>query len=467
MSAIASSLSVDTPHPRRSLSAKPHGAASEGAGNPGKFSDLLAIGLPSADTGLVSLAPNDEDAAPDTGDKAAADSGNVLPTGMPIALPAFAELVAAPTQPAPTIESTIASPAIVAKATTPVARSPDGIPTVPVPQDGKAQGQEAVALPTLAASASNAIVLPPPSGSDTATAPQPAGSPAPDSRVVRADSNAALVKPIDTAMLDALTRATIPAAGTTPPTPQTAGGAGFRLVFAEPRVEPIVTTPAAPALPSGPLSVTQPAQGASTIGLLAGALRSLSTASEDRDDATEPLVAGVTGQLDPIALAGTDGARPVVATTATADQSPLDMTQQHWPQAMIDRIDRMREDAATADTRIQLSPDALGGIAVAIRRDDDRTHIHFTAEQSHTATMLADAHATLARLAEDKGLRLGSMAVNAGAFSGSDLGQSARDQRQPTPAATIPARPPAPDADPFRDSATGMPADAAASTRIA
>jgi hypothetical protein len=30
---------------------------------------------------------------------------------------------------------------------------------------------------------------------------------------------------------------------------------------------------------------------------------------------------------------------------------------------------RMREDAATADTRIQLSPDALGGIAVAIRHD--------------------------------------------------------------------------------------------------
>jgi flagellar hook-length control protein FliK len=36
--------------------------------------------------------------------------------------------------------------------------------------------------------------------------------------------------------------------------------------------------------------------------------------------------------------------------------------------------------------RIQLSPDALGGIAVAIRHDAGGTHLHFTAEQAQTAT---------------------------------------------------------------------------------
>lgn len=91
--------------------------------------------------------------------------------------------------------------------------------------------------------------------------------------------------------------------------------------------------------------------------------------------------------VDPTTLTRADSltAAPVVATTG-AEQAPLDMTQHHWPQGMIDRIDRMREDAATADTRIQLSPDALGGIAVNLRQEDGATHIHFTADQAQTAS---------------------------------------------------------------------------------
>ncbi len=117
--------------------------------------------------------------------------------------------------------------------------------------------------------------------------------------------------------------------------------------------------------------------------------------------------------VDPTTLTRADSltAAPVVATTG-AEQAPLDMTQHHWPQGMIDRIDRMREDAATADTRIQLSPDALGGIAVNLRQEDGATHIHFTADQAQTASLLADAQPTLARLAEEKGMRLGQTAVD-------------------------------------------------------
>ena len=151
-------------------------------------------------------------------------------------------------------------------------------------------------------------------------------------------------------------------------------------------------------------------------------------------------------------------AAPVLATTG-AEQAPLDMTQAHWPQAMIDRIDRMREDAATADTRIQLSPDALGGIAVNLRHEGGATHIHFTADQAQTATLLADAQPTLARLAEEKGMRLGQTAV--------DLGQSgAGGERQAPPRRPDPVQPTRPAfaaATPSSDAGD----TAAASTRIA
>ena len=164
--------------------------------------------------------------------------------------------------------------------------------------------------------------------------------------------------------------------------------------------------------------------------------------------------------VDPATLTRADSltAAPVVATTG-AEQAPLDMTQHHWPQGMIDRIDRMREDAATADTRIQLSPDALGGIAVNLRHEDGATHIHFTADQAQTASLLADAQPTLARLAEEKGMRLGQTAV--------DLGQSGMGgERQAPPRRPDPVMPTRPAfAGTTASSDAGDPA--AASTRIA
>ena len=443
MSAIPSPLTLDALHPGRSLSAKPGGTIPAGDGNPGKFSDLLAIASPAADVGGLSLVTEDDDSLPETSDKAAADPGNPLPGILPMVLPVFADVPpppqyaapvasgeAAATVIAPSItDRTVTSPLAIAIATAPMIAPQDGTPRI----DG------------------NTIVATPRGATDP-------GAP-------RLDAATPPILPSDTAMLDVVANAT--GQVTDMPTPA-ARTTGFRLVVAQPRVETDTDMAAlSPAMPSGPLSVLQPAQGAPVIGLLAETLRHFSTPPEDRDEASDRAPLTVAGAADPVALAATDGARPVVATTATADQAPLDMTQHHWPQAMIDRIDRMREDAATADTRIQLSPDALGGIAVAIRRDDDRTHIHFTAEQAHTATILADAHATLAQLAEDKGMRLGSVAVQAGATGGSDLGQSARDQRPATPPAPmVPARPRAPEADPFRESASGDPA-ATATTRIA
>ncbi len=221
------------------------------------------------------------------------------------------------------------------------------------------------------------------------------------------------------------------------------------------------------ALPSGPLTVTQPGQASAMVGMLAGALRDRSTTKARDEDPIDGLATTTTSTFDPTALATGEMARPVTATGA-ADQKPLDMTQAHWPQGMIERIDRMREDAATADTRIQLSPDALGGIAVAIRHDAGGTHLHFTAEQAQTATMLADAHATLARLAEDKGMRLGDTAVATGGMAGSDMGQSMRDQRAPAqPVPVMPTRPRSPDTSLSDEAEAGSSATASPSTRIA
>ncbi|KTW01714.1 flagellar hook-length control protein FliK [Sphingomonas sanguinis] len=229
---------------------------------------------------------------------------------------------------------------------------------------------------------------------------------------------------------------------------------------------PLAMTP----LPSGPLTVTQPGQASAMVGMLAGALRDRSTTKGRDEDPIDGLTTATTSTFNPTALATGEMARPVTATGA-ADQKPLDMTQAHWPQGMIERIDRMREDAATADTRIQLSPDALGGIAVAIRHDAGGTHLHFTAEQAQTATMLADAHATLARLAEDKGMRLGDTAVATGGMAGSDMGQSMRDQRAPAqPVPVMPTRPRSPDTSLSDEAEAGSSATASPttpSTRIA
>jgi flagellar hook-length control protein FliK len=205
-----------------------------------------------------------------------------------------------------------------------------------------------------------------------------------------------------------------------------------------------------------PAPIIQAGQSAPAIQLFGTAMRgeqSLDPRTDRRKD--EPALS-----VDPATLTRADSltAAPVVATTGTG-QAPLDMTHHHWPQGMIDRIDRMREDAATADTRIQLSPDALGGIAVTLRHEDGTTHIRFTADQAQTASLLADAQPTLARLAEEKGMRLGQTAV--------DMGQSGMggDRQAPPrrPDPVVPTRPAFAGATDSSDA--GDPA--AASTRIA
>lgn len=151
------------------------------------------------------------------------------------------------------------------------------------------------------------------------------------------------------------------------------------------------------------------------------------------------------------ALASTVHPAPLGAAAAPAP-APIDMRQDRWPFQMAERIERLRDAADAADTRIRLIPDALGSIDVSVKRDGDTVHVHFTAEQAATRALLADAAPRLAEAAEARGLKLGQTAV------GGDGSQPNGRQPQPQqPSAPAPTRP--------RAAATV--AEDAADTRIA
>lgn len=422
-----------------------------------------------------SLAPQPVSASPSPGDATGLPSSDMalsLVDGAPVR-PATNPIDAQPVQPTdaapPLVESTTARPAVSPIDALPVP------PSMVVPLDASTTAKPTIdptllqtlrqttALPTTAALATPAttpafrlVAMPMAAPTEpTATTPSLPSGPLTVTQPAQASATIGL--------LAAVMPQTVPPA--TPSAPDRAAATlDSQTVTA--------TTPplAMTALPSGPLTVTQPGQASAMVGMLAGALRDRSTTKGRDEDPIDGLTTATTSTFNPTALATGEMARPVTATGA-ADQKPLDMTQAHWPQGMIERIDRMREDAATADTRIQLSPDALGGIAVAIRHDAGGTHLHFTAEQAQTAMMLADAHATLARLAEDKGMRLGDTAVATGGMAGSDMGQSMRDQRAPAqPVPVMPTRPRSPDTGLSDEAEAGSSATASPttpSTRIA
>jgi flagellar hook-length control protein FliK len=126
------------------------------------------------------------------------------------------------------------------------------------------------------------------------------------------------------------------------------------------------------------------------------------------------------------------------ATPAVASSTaPLDTAQPRWPEAMVTRIEQLRDLAtvpgSSADTRIRLLPDALGPVEIVLRRDGDAVHVQLTAADQATRTLLADAQPRLVELAETKGLRLAMQA------DGGPAGQG--DRRPPAPAPTQPPRP--------------------------
>ncbi|WP_288413842.1 flagellar hook-length control protein FliK [uncultured Sphingomonas sp.] len=141
------------------------------------------------------------------------------------------------------------------------------------------------------------------------------------------------------------------------------------------------------------------------------------------------------------AIAAPDAAvlRPV-APTAHAANPALDTRQPQWIEGMIDRIETLREASGTngsGETRIRLSPDALGDVEVAIRTGDDgKLHVHFNSDNADAGRLLADAQPRLLQMAEARGLKLGGMQVDVGTQQQSQQSQrQAQDQGNPAPRA--------------------------------
>mgnify|MGYP005991787017 CR=1 FL=1 len=119
---------------------------------------------------------------------------------------------------------------------------------------------------------------------------------------------------------------------------------------------------------------------------------------------------------------------PVAAAGAAAQtgQQTLDMNQPRWPEAMIQRIEMLRDMADANDMSIRLVPDALGAIDISLRRDGDTVQVQLTAEQPRTRALLAEAQPQLTDMAEARGLKL----QQTPAATGSDRTAMAGQQQQ-------------------------------------
>lgn len=119
-----------------------------------------------------------------------------------------------------------------------------------------------------------------------------------------------------------------------------------------------------------------------------------------------------------------------VAATGSTNAAPLDLRQDPGLQRMIDHIETLRDDANAHDTRIKLSPDALGSVDVAVRQEGDRVHVRFTTEHEATRALIAEAQPRLTELASARGVRIGDTSVATDSAGG---GNGAAPQPRPTP----------------------------------
>lgn len=194
-----------------------------------------------------------------------------------------------------------------------------------------------------------------------------------------------------------------------------------RPAHAEPTAPALVAAPPAgapahsDAAPVTPLPTVAPAAR-----VFAAAIRR-ALGQEDEGSATEPA---------PLAAVAT----PVLGGTVAAQGAKLDMRQEHWPAAMIERIVTLRDMAAENDTRLRLSPDMLGTIDVSLKRDGDAVQVQITAEQAQTRQLLADAQPRLAELADARGVKLQFSGGQAG--SGDRPGGDAPRHHPSTPVST-------------------------------
>ena len=200
---------------------------------------------------------------------------------------------------------------------------------------------------------------------------------------------------------------------------------------AEPRSGPRPLKPA--------IVVSQPAAQAFAAAMFATSERP----APRRGDAVAELAAAF-----PLAgLGASAAASPIAVQAVAAPQAPpLDTRTDEWIGAMIDRIETLRDEGAGArETRIRLSPDALGRLDVAIRQEGDSVTVRIAAETPAARALLAEAAPRLTELAEARGLKLAGAGFEGGG-PGSNSAFSDRQPRQPD--APVPTRPRAVASDP-------------------
>jgi flagellar hook-length control protein FliK len=145
---------------------------------------------------------------------------------------------------------------------------------------------------------------------------------------------------------------------------------------------------------------------------------------------------GATGPLISIDGAQTTTASAIKAT-GDAQQTPLDLRQDRGIAQMIDHIEALRDDANANETRVRLVPDALGTIDVAVSKQGDAVHVHFTSRSDATRAAIADAQPRLTEMAETRGLRIAGTSIDSGGSRGGNANPQPRpDSARPAPAAS-------------------------------
>ena len=143
----------------------------------------------------------------------------------------------------------------------------------------------------------------------------------------------------------------------------------------------------------------------------------LAAQSDTKRDATS---AAPSGAPSTATLLQPADATAMIAKPGGAQGQALDMGRQDWPQKMIDHIEALRDGANANDTSIRLKPEALGRIDIALRTHaDGAISVRFTAEQSATRSLIADATPQLSAAAESRGIRLSGTSVD---LAGSGMG---------------------------------------------
>ncbi|WP_294319167.1 flagellar hook-length control protein FliK [uncultured Sphingomonas sp.] len=330
------------------------------------------------------------------------------PTGPDAAVP-----TAQPAIPVPTEEAIAERPPIAREATAPIA--PMASPPTMVAPAGEAVVTrqpiapdaivaDATRPPTLAPSSSEAIADRPPIASEAAAPVVPVAAPAAQPTVLASPVTRIASLPISDAA--PVTDANPREGDDSTPT--------VRRVADAPPGTPAVMPPVT-RIAAAPVAEVAPV-------VVGAVLRDGDTPAPRarRDD--DPAIP-TTG-----AIAAPDAAVPrPVAPTAHAANPTLDTRQPQWVEGMIDRITTLREASDTngGETRIRLSPDALGDVEVAIRTGDDgKLHVHFNSDNADAGRLLAEAQPRLVQMAEARGLKLGGMQVDVGSQ------QSGQPQRQ-------------------------------------